>query len=1285
MTQPRKEQIKDQRSYFTRIDKIGVTTPVPFGTPDVPGGTVQTIQNTISENYYNEFLLQTVTQTPGGAESDASAFITGAQGPFVSPIVAGASFTITLPNVNSGNSVLITFQPSDVVNIGGSPYITTSKVAARINAALTVAGVNPSSPVAQNVNGQLVLQSAGPSGYTTGSDAFITVNDVTVGVCSTLGLASGNTATITGVTSPVRGIITQSADGFGGFIQLRNPDSSPAITQSSVQIGVGGLGNLPLYPPGQSIYGRLQQVPGISNNPKLVVSYVRQGNTPGKIVTNGGNFSSLTTSDSFTVRVYTINPSLLLNQPDAQVYTMTVTFGTAPTGAQDVINAVNAAWNSTAVSAGFPSGTEAGRGGVIGSLAGPWSFVTGFDQFWIILNGNTPIQIYPTTGLYTAQDLASFINGAISTAGQTVQGSASVSNIGTIQITSNLTSGPSSTVQILAGDLFSNDPYPTNNLTTTLDKLGLVPGVYSGSVVAKPFGNATTVEEIAFVCPDHTVSDPYGTPSSITVSGSASVMAKLGLTGTSVTAATSVGIEPVSPPVVHAMIPEMMEFGEVPENIETTVEQFLATDDPKLAQPGAGTGNLGLSALLAPDGKINPNLIRKIFDVLNIDSLTLGARNLGDLQTNSTPRVVTPFSNSQSAGLTLLWEAASVAGLTGSNAQQIIRLWADSQAGLWFTTNAKWQGPTGTPLQWTKDSPSQSASAIYLGQSTVAGQPKVELLYAGPSVTSPFVFTGSPGDINLPNVALDPSGALNSALAFILAGTTATASNENLIPRFLAQTAANNFTLIWQTQGTAGNPNTRLYSQSTSNTEVDYWLTLNCAWNGVTWQKDALTVPASAIQFQSGGGFGGTLYHWYRGAADDTPWAQWVANGPAGAPGSFLPFSVSAQNGYGGGQVQAGTVRLGELDPPGFTDWFGARISIPIRPGGNGTRILCAEFGTGPQGSDTLLAQGGPGGCTVSATGGGLATITGLTGMTVNMRGQWLFFSGAGNNNNNGYFQIINFISTTSVQIANPNAVAPDSNNGHITWALGGLGNFGQATRIYRSSGFNGSNGYGDGNTDMMMITVNAKWNASQWVPDVGNFPATMIAFTSSLTGQGGQSNAGNGFWQFFTWKPTGVLGWNDDNWLPTVSIGSQGLQVPSIGYDSTNSVGIPNLVNAASTVKAWVQFTYSGNGNTSPTIDVIGSWGCTVSTYLFFGLQPTPLITYNAGLSDANNVVVTNVVGLDVAGASATPATVQYSLGTGSFLVLTSDHNNNVVDYSSTSGGFHPFGWYHLVVFGRQ
>ncbi len=66
-----------------------------------------------------------------------------------------------------------------------------------------------------------------------------------------------------------------------------------------------------------------------------------------------------------------------------------------------------------------------------------------------------------------------------------------------------------------------------------------------------------------------------------------------------------------------------------------------------------------------------------------------------------------------------------------------------------------------------------------------------------------------------------------------------------------------------------------------------------------------------------------------------------------------------------------------------------------------------------------------------------LATITGLTGMYPALVGQQIHFSGAGNANNNGTFTIAAFISASSVQITNNNpGIAPDPNNGAITWDL---------------------------------------------------------------------------------------------------------------------------------------------------------------------------------------------------------------------------------------------------------
>lgn len=64
----------------------------------------------------------------------------------------------------------------------------------------------------------------------------------------------------------------------------------------------------------------------------------------------------------------------------------------------------------------------------------------------------------------------------------------------------------------------------------------------------------------------------------------------------------------------------------------------------------------------------------------------------------------------------------------------------------------------------------------------------------------------------------------------------------------------------------------------------------------------------------------------------------------------------------------------------------------------------------------------------------GLATITGLSGMTASSIGKYLTISGANSAPNNGSFLISEFISASSVKIINSSAVAPDSNNGSISW-----------------------------------------------------------------------------------------------------------------------------------------------------------------------------------------------------------------------------------------------------------
>jgi hypothetical protein len=70
----------------------------------------------------------------------------------------------------------------------------------------------------------------------------------------------------------------------------------------------------------------------------------------------------------------------------------------------------------------------------------------------------------------------------------------------------------------------------------------------------------------------------------------------------------------------------------------------------------------------------------------------------------------------------------------------------------------------------------------------------------------------------------------------------------------------------------------------------------------------------------------------------------------------------------------------------------------------------------------------------VSVFGAGVSTITGLTGMTLQSVGHFLTMSGAASGGNNGTFLIITYNSATSVDISNPSGVAPDANNGALSW-----------------------------------------------------------------------------------------------------------------------------------------------------------------------------------------------------------------------------------------------------------
>jgi hypothetical protein len=73
---------------------------------------------------------------------------------------------------------------------------------------------------------------------------------------------------------------------------------------------------------------------------------------------------------------------------------------------------------------------------------------------------------------------------------------------------------------------------------------------------------------------------------------------------------------------------------------------------------------------------------------------------------------------------------------------------------------------------------------------------------------------------------------------------------------------------------------------------------------------------------------------------------------------------------------------------------------------------------------------------TVTSGQSTLITLTGLSGMLATDVGKMITLSGASNQNNNGTFPIVGYVSAASVTIYNPGATASDGNSGSITWIV---------------------------------------------------------------------------------------------------------------------------------------------------------------------------------------------------------------------------------------------------------
>ena len=682
MTQPRKEQVKNLKTKSTLMDSVGPTS--------LGGGFV--VQDLINADY-TAFLDQSVTGLVDGADTSSSPTLLGGVGPFIN-IVAGNSFTITLPGVNFGLPITATVLVSDIVTISGNPVITTSRAAAIINRTLALYGVTV--PAANNVNGRLVVTGSNTLGKTYGNDSFVTLTDVTAGILAKLGYAI-SPSTANGTTAPNRGLVTLSSDGLGGRVSLRqqnddNASLSQAVTSNPSLLTFPSSDGVLRYTeetlPGQTIEARLRHFPGTPN--KFEISYYKNGVVRASLITSQSDFSSLSADNTIVITVDDSARNVSQN--------FSVNFATPPTNPQSLINIINSQWNAQTLA---DTTHNAGAAAAILDITGPYAFGAS-ESFFIQFQSGSTIHIEPDETVVSVADLAAFIQAEIATAGDDLLGQAVVI---TDPITTSLkvilrslnTSGPSSEIIVYPGDPGGSNP---GVYTGTLDKIGLMPGTYKGSAIAFLYG----ADEVVFRNPS------YNPNSGISISGiianESVTMALLGFSTTTVQSFSGPGIEPVISPVVHALIPEVMEFGEVPDGVDTVAQSFLNTNDPPTASinsnpfvPGTGLTNYGLSAVLNQSGQIFSNLIPKYLPQLNTDQIVLGSQKTGIAADLAVPRVTVPVNGVE--GPTLIWESTDP-GIS----HQRIRLY-DIGRTQFQTTNAKFDG-----TNWSKDVTGVVASVI---------------------------------------------------------------------------------------------------------------------------------------------------------------------------------------------------------------------------------------------------------------------------------------------------------------------------------------------------------------------------------------------------------------------------------------------------------------------------------------------------------------------------------------------------------------------------------------------
>lgn len=825
MTQPRKEQVKNLKTKYTRFNGVG--------TLSLGGGPVQTITNTVLEAFYDNLLAATKTGGVGGAESSAPAMLYGGSGPFT--LAAGNTFNLTIANVAGGVPIAITLQAGDIVNLGGVPVVTTARMADRINQA--VFGFGVTSAVAANVDGQLVLTSAGTSGVQTGDSAVITVTEVTPGILNVLGFSSTSAASAQGTTAPRRGLVTVSSDGLGGFVQLRKVDATVSDAVNSVAINAVAGEFIPEFAHGQPVYARLRAFPGpVVNGRNLKLSYFRTGPMRPQVVTSSGvnkaNFASLLGADTVAVG---------LNFGNGQSLNFNVSFSGITT-VQNVIDKFNQALRDASLLA-TDNEVDATLPHVIFKLGGPYRFSESpstTDSFFFSLNGLAPLHFNPPLGRYTSNELETYLGGLIASYGG-LQGQAFSYNApdGSIRVgmRSENTNPAVSQIRIYPGNPGGSTP---GQYMDTLDMLGVTPGVYKGATMAALYGN----DEIVLYCPSALAG------STLTISGGASTMAKLGLPS-GVNAVATVGTQPTVAPTSHALLPEMMEFHEERDDYDSVVQDFDNKSPYSALKPQDGVSNNALSQLLGADGKVNPSLIPHVFQTLGLDRLFLGQRMVGEdiVRTLLTPKI-SASHNFGSGHANLLFESLSESSSLAD--RNNLRVYTQD-SHVFITNYCKIVDGLGSAGAFTRDT--QASDGVATRDSTLIwvdmANGTVRHSFRRSTETSPWGI-----DDWHSTVQLDPKSTLPEQDLVRIGGGLDANTTDAAKPRIGLVAPNILITLLQEFRGPEG-ARIRLYSKIGEDNEGDvtgesfFFMTVNARWDGSNWNKDALGTRSTHLEFGS--------------------------------------------------------------------------------------------------------------------------------------------------------------------------------------------------------------------------------------------------------------------------------------------------------------------------------------------------------------------------------------------------------------------------------------------------